>query len=207
MRPTLSRGPPVPRQQTVHPPLSSPPATLFAVCAASPYRDPRGGIDLPENRRIPTIQIRAEVIIVHRKAASYKLFLTSSKSKEGCERPSEMLNGSRAFLPAVDDEGGIVFLPVDSIIMLSMPASWEYRHVGDPLATPDASQLMTAELNIDLSDAAHIYGTIQYLAADGRTRIQDYLNRADRFIPLLQADTVVFVNKRHVTRIAPMKGH
>jgi hypothetical protein len=202
----LARGPPVPRQQTVHPPLSSPPATLLAVRRKSIQR-PRGGIDLPENRRIPTIQIRAEVIIVHRKAASYKLFLTNSKSNEGCERPSEMLNGSRAFLPAVDDEGGIVFLPVDSIIMLSMPASWEYRHVGAPLITRDGSQLMTAELNIDLSDAAHIYGTIQYLAPDGRTRIQDYLNRAERFIPLLQADTVVFVNKRHVTRIAPMKGH
>jgi hypothetical protein len=156
--------------------------------------------------RIPTLQIKSEVIVVNRKSASYKLFLANNTAQKGCERPSEMLNGSRTFLPVVDSEGGIAFLPVDAIIMLSMPASWEFRHIGDPLAAQDEGQIMSAELDVDLSDATRIFGTIRYVAQDGHTRIQDFLNRPERFITLQQEDTVVFINKRHVARIAPIKG-
>ena len=65
---------------------------------------------------------------------------------------------------------------------------------------------MAADLAIDLSDASHISGAVEYFAREGQTRIQDYLNRPERFIALRQGETVLFVNKRHVARFAPVRG-
>ena len=110
-----------------------------------------------------------------------------------------MLNGARSFLPAVAADGGIVFLPLRAIIMLSMPAMWEFRQVGAP------GQVLGADLEMDLTDGAQIYGSIEYTAPDVHTRIQDFLNRPDQFITLRQQDIALFVNKLHVIRIAPKR--
>jgi hypothetical protein len=159
---------------------------------------------LPLARRVPKVQIRSDVILVNRKPASYKMFLADTDAGGTCERPSEMLNGSRTFLPVVDAEGGIAFLPVDAIIMMTIPTVWEYRQPAAEGTGPGPREI-TAELAVDLLDASRISGTIRY-PSDEATRIQDFLNQPDRFITLQQGETVAFVNKRHVARISPLPG-
>jgi hypothetical protein len=158
---------------------------------------------LPDGRRVPKLQITAEIVLVNRKPTPYKLFLTENSSGEGCERPSDMLHGSRTFLPAVAADGGIVFLPVDAMVILSMPAELEFPPAGAVAAW--ASDVLRAELELDLKDGTQLYGLVTYTAPEGSTRIQDFLNRPERFITLRQDATVVFINKLHVTRIAPRK--
>jgi len=60
--------------------------------------------------------------------------------------------------------------------MMSMPASWEFRHIEDPLQ--EEGKLMAADLAIDLSDASHISGAVETssrskLHAPGGGRVGD----------------------------------
>jgi hypothetical protein len=156
---------------------------------------------LLKNPRLPTVQITSEIILVNRASSAYKLFLVDGRSGDRAQLPSEMLNGARTFIPVVDDAGGIAFLSIEGIVMLSVPASVEFApQQPDSAAEPEE----TAELTIDLTDESQIFGSIRYQARAGM-RIQDFLNSAGRFITLRQGDTALFVNKRHVARIAPLK--
>lgn len=156
-----------------------------------------------ETYRIPKNQIPVEVQIAGRSPVALSLFLSDcAESHSGTERPSDLLNGADTFVPAIDANGGLIFLQKDRIEVVSFPT--EHELGGDVLMTValNSDQAITAGVEITLQDGTKITGTIRYLMPAGSRRLQDFLNQQDRFIALQDDKRIRLINKNRIERIS-----
>ena len=153
---------------------------------------------------VPKREVRAEVRLSSRAPAVVRLFLSERAERHaGPERPSDLLNGTLAFLPARDDEGQLVLLNRDAIVALRVSAELELD--GEAARAEDlAADRMTAVgVEVTLDDGSAIRGTIKYLMPEAQSRLQDFLNTGDQFITLLGEGAAHLVNKRRIASVRP----
>jgi hypothetical protein len=117
----------------------------------------------------------------------------------GAERPSEtlieLLNSSRVVVP---------FIPADDadvVLLTRAHIDWVIvgRDVDRGLVFPP-DYVVSREQRVDLRlmDETHVHAVLQWHSPDGLTRLSDYLNGGDEFIPARTAFGTLLVNKLRV---------
>lgn len=150
--------------------------------------------------RIPKRQVRAEVKLPGQAPRKIQLHLASQAEQHyGQERPSDLLNGTESFLPAVDQEGEIGFIPREAVMILSVPAEHEMETEG--VASEGAAR--TERVEIIMEDGTRIQGDVTYVLPADQERLLDFLNTADRFFRVHDDLRVHLVNKHRMAWAAP----
>jgi len=159
---------------------------------------------LTDEYRVAKKEVVAEVTVAGEKPATLTLFLAGlSRSHSGDERPSDLLNGPDAFLPAVDRKGKSRLLRRDAVVVITVPADYEPVADGHGAENvPPSSH--HAEVEVILASGAAIRGTVEYDMPESRSRLLDFLNREDRCLAVRRAGQIHLVNKRHIARVNPL---
>lgn len=151
-----------------------------------------------EDNRIPKRRVAAEVTIAGHEPQSVQLYLAErARQHSGPERPGDLLNGEKTFLPAVGGGDRIAFIRRRAIILASVDSEEERQE------EPATADVITTRVKARLENGRHVSGTISYVLPRNRRRLQDYLNEAPLFIPLRRDGTIRFVNKKRIAWIAP----
>lgn len=154
--------------------------------------------------RIPKHRVPATVTFPGKDDIRMYIYLGDcARSHTGHERPSDLLNGTDAFFPAADFDGGIHFIHRDALSVLTTRAEIEFpadEFRAEDLAPTDSTRL---EVEVELEDGTSLEGSIIYLMPEGHRRLQDVLNLEDRFLILRDGDDARLINKRRIERISP----
>ncbi|HZI95435.1 MAG TPA: hypothetical protein VFE84_14410 [Patescibacteria group bacterium] len=154
---------------------------------------------------VPKHEVLVEVALAGGPPMKLKLFLNEcAQTHPGFERPSDLLNGSMCFLPAMDEHGDLVMLNRDSLTVVSVSAEHEFG-IDTPrpeeLAADDATRALVA---VTLIDGSTIRGLLTYLLPESHRRLQDFLNQEDRFLTLHEGSSAKLVNKLRIARVEPI---
>jgi hypothetical protein len=145
--------------------------------------------------RIPKRREQVEVTAADGEVRLYAVFLAEQASHGGPERVSDLLNGTREFLPAVD-------CSTDATTFLAR-ASIAVARVAGPLWDVDELNLpIEHEVEVVLATGKPLTGLISYVLPVENCRVVDYLNDPAPFFAVVEGDRVALVNKRHVQRVA-----
>ena len=153
--------------------------------------------------RVAKKEVIAEVTIAGEKPAILTLFLAArTRQHAGDERPSDLLNGSDTFLPAVDRGGKLRLLRRDAVVVITVPAAHEPCTEGPETEAAPLPSSRRAEVEVILENGGVIRGTVEYDMPESRSRLLDFLNREDRCLAVRHAGQVHLVNKRHIARVS-----
>jgi len=155
------------------------------------------GLRAVEELRVPKRRVPVEVVLPGGTARRVFVFLSeAAPTHEGPERLSDLLNGSDAFIPAVEASGGVTFLHRTSIAVARV----------SPDVEPDGGGGFTIptehEVEITLADGTQLAGLVSYVLPPESARLGDFLNRCEPFFRLLERDGVALVGRAHVARVA-----
>jgi hypothetical protein len=160
---------------------------------------------LTDEYRVAKKEVMAEVTVAGEKPAVLTLFLAGrTRHHAGDERPSDLLNGPDAFLPAIDRKGKPRLLRRDAVIVITVPAAHEPGAEGPEAEAAPLPSSRHAEVEVILVGGAAIRGTVEYDMPESRSRLLDFLNREDRCLAVRHAGQVHLVNKRHIARVNPL---
>ncbi len=148
--------------------------------------------------RVPRLRVRAQVHLAGRRLREVSLFLSEySQLHSGHERPSDVLNAERTFLPALDGDT-LVFLGLDAIAMVTVACDSEYNDDELSLLEIARQQETDRRVEVVLDDGTALSGDVAYVLPEGQRRIQDFLNAPERFFRLREGDHARLVNKARV---------
>jgi len=152
--------------------------------------------------RIPKLEVSAAISLLAHPQKEVKLFLHEcSGTHAGAERPSDLLNGSREFFPAVEPSGKTVFLHREAVTVVSVPVESEFppEEPGEnPLEPEPASRL---PVEVVVQGGTVIRGTVSFVGPEGRNRLIDFLNMPDRFLVVREEGLARLINKRRIVRV------
>jgi len=154
---------------------------------------------------VPKREVPAEVELPGAPLVHLRIFLSvNAESHSGFERPSDLLNGPDAFLPAVDGRGEIVMLNRGCLMVLSVAAEHEFS--GEVLTVQQMApeDLTRALVDVLLEDGKTVRGLLTYLLPAAHRRLQDFLNLPDRFLTIQDAGMARLINKRRISRVTPV---
>lgn len=158
---------------------------------------------MTEDNRIPKHRVEAEVTIAGHEAQVVHLYLGErARQHSGPERPSDLLNGDKTFLPAIGAGDQLAFIRREAILLVTVDA--EHEDVENPDTATAAPDAVSKQVEARLENGVHIRGTVTYVLPRNRRRLQDFLNEAPTFIPLLRDDTIRFVNKQRIAWMVPI---
>lgn len=147
---------------------------------------------------VPRVRIRAQVALTGRRVREVSLFLGErAQMHGGHERPSDVLESSRGFLPALDGDA-LVFINLEQIAMVTVAADLEYN--ADELGLLEAARIQdtSRRIGVILEDGTALSGEVAYVMPEGQRRVQDFLNYTGRFFRLRDGDQARLVNKSRV---------
>ena len=151
-----------------------------------------------EELRVPKRRVPVEVVLPGGSARRVVLFLAeAAPGHDGPERPSDLLNGAGAFVPALDEAGGgMTFLNRGSIALARVPAETE-PEPGGGFTVPTEH-----EVEVRLLDGTRLAGLVSYVLPPERSRLGDFLGEAAPFFRLLERGGVTLVGRAHVASVA-----
>lgn len=147
--------------------------------------------------RVPKRRVEVEVALPGGARRRVHLFLAEAAAGHaGPERVEDLLNGRAEFVPAVDEDGGTVFLHRAALAVVRAPRA------GD--ADDEEATTLPTEHEVEawLQDGSRVRGLVSYVRPPDRGRLVDVLNEPPPFLRLLETDAIALVNKRHVVRVA-----
>jgi hypothetical protein len=154
-----------------------------------------------EDLRVPKRRIHVEIVQPGGAVRRVVVFLAEAAvSHGGPERLSDVLNGREEFVPAHDEEAGVMtFLNRRSVALA--------RVARDAEEEPCEEVTIPAEheVEITLLDGSRLRGLVSYVRP-GNARLVDYLNETLPFFRLLEQDTTALVSRHHVARVALLRG-
>ena len=150
---------------------------------------------MKEDLRIPTVAIAAEVLLQSGEKLAGQVFLPLLASRHsGRPRPDEWVNQPTGFFPFLPEgRPHAVILNKDTVQIISMDLSPE-------LSVEDASTGFTSRVALRLGEKV-LEGTLLIDMPAERTRVLDYLNHGEHFIPLWGTDAYHLVRKSCITMI------
>jgi hypothetical protein len=124
----------------------------------------------------------------------YALFLSERTSLGTPERITDLLNGPREFLPAIERGTEQLTLLCRSAIAVARVAGplWDVDEQNVPLEH---------EVEVLLESGHVLRGVVTYVRPDASCRVVDYLNDPAPFFVVVEGDQIAVVNKRHVHRV------
>ena len=156
---------------------------------------------MADDLRVPKRRVPAEVVLPGGRTRRIAVFLSDAAADHsGPEVPGDLLNGREDFIPALDEEDGVMtFLNRHGLSVV---------RVGRETASgdDDAPTIPTEhEVEILLRDGTSLRGLVSYLRPPDRARLVDYLNESTPFLPLHEENALALVNKRHLSRVVLVK--
>jgi len=150
-----------------------------------------------EDLRVPKRRVPVEVVQPGGTVRRVAVFLSeAAPSHGGPERLSDVLNGAEEFVPAFDEEAGVMtFLHRGAVALARVAHEVEGEDDGD-LTIPTEH-----EVEITLADGTRVQGLVSYVRP-GNARLVDYLNERAPFFRLLERERTTLVSRRHVARVA-----
>lgn len=151
--------------------------------------------------RVPKRDVRAQALVVGAPRMQVRLFLGQRVTTHtGYERPSDLLNGPAAFVPAVDEAGAGCLLRRDAVLAVSVPVEEEVGEDHPLAAAPDAPHVTRMEVELVFENGEQLRGTLAFVQPEARRRLGDFLNDTEPFFPVREGQTVHVVNKARITR-------
>jgi hypothetical protein len=146
-----------------------------------------------EDQKIAKNQRRVMFILADGSGMEGDVFLSLYEAhRHGPQRVGELLNGEDMFLP-VKTAGGTVHLNVANIIKAITPSTGEIH------------DLMTLgkqyRVGVTTLCGHEITGDIFVDLPRDRSRVSDYLNRPQRFIPIVLPDSIVYVARKFILSV------
>lgn len=164
-----------------------------------------------DDYRVPKHRVAAEVLLPGQPPRDVELYLAErAKHHTGPERPSDLLNGDKRFLPAHVPGGRPVLLRRLSVVCLSVRAEDD---VGPEPA--DADDLAQVDPSVEaerrgvrflMEDGSEVEGTVTYVMPAGERRVQDFLNQAADFVRVRDGDLIRLVNVHLVAQVEALDG-
>ncbi len=162
---------------------------------------------MSETYRVPKRQVSAEITVAGQPPALLNLFLSGQAERHlGYERPSDLLNSQERFFAAKNGDGEVTILQRDSIIDVKVAADDEVEIEGVGEADLGSPAVIAAPVTITLEDGRVVCGTVHYVMPEGHTRLQDYLNVADRFLVVREGAKVHLINKGRIAGVQESGG-
>ncbi|HET6372271.1 MAG TPA: hypothetical protein VFG76_03125 [Candidatus Polarisedimenticolia bacterium] len=163
----------------------------------------RGDNPLSREYSVPKRQVPARVALPGQAPAEVSLFLNEcAATHEGRERPSDLLNGSLPFIPALNPAGEVVLLHRDNLMFVTVAAGDESEDDRLQDGTEVSIDATVTMIRVVLEGGATVRGTVTYVMPKSQRRLQDYLNTDQQFLALREDDVVHLVNKRRVSLVS-----
>lgn len=158
---------------------------------------------MPEQFAIPKVKVVVEVFGPGWLSTPVTLFLSDlAETHAGQERPSDLLNGTRAFIPVVDAGGSLLLLNRDTVTILTVPAEHEPSEVTNGWVESGAGEGSIFRVEVTMLDGSKLQGDVRYIMPVAQRRLQDFMNSSERFLALRRDEVVHLVNKRRIARVA-----
>ncbi|BDG10576.1 hypothetical protein [Anaeromyxobacter paludicola] len=156
---------------------------------------------MTEELRVPKRKVPVEVGLSGGGTRRVAVFLAEYASHHtGAERLGDLLNGEGEFIPALDEEAkAMTFVNRAGVAFARVSRAVEAGGDGE-LTIPTEHTVEVA-----LVDGRTLRGLVSYVLPPERSRLVDYLNDGPPFFPLLEADAVVLVNRRLVSRVVALR--
>jgi hypothetical protein len=152
--------------------------------------------------QVPKRSVQADITLAGHNPVTLQLFLSEhAPSHSGAERPSDLLNGPDAFLPASDAANRVVFLHRDSIVCVKVDLVNEFGGDGAEELAPDLATQVAVEILLDTGHS--LTGELRYLMPEASRRLQDVLNQPLRFLILRDGEQAQIINKARIVRVVP----
>jgi hypothetical protein len=147
---------------------------------------------------VPKRRVSAQLVLPGGASRDVAVFLAeAAPGRPDGERLSDLLNGGAEFIPVVDAESKhVTFVRCENLAVARVPAELETNDDAEQHTIPTEH-----EVEVQLVDGQRLRGLITYVLPESRSRLTDYLNNVPNFFPLIQAERVALVNKRHVAYV------
>lgn len=146
--------------------------------------------------RVPTMAVPVEITCADGRTFSGRVFIPAQSSRhDGPMRPEEWLNEGQAFFPFLPDGGGPpVVMNKRELLIVTVPAEAE-EEAGEAVATVTRRQVV-----VECEDR-RLEGELAIDMPENKSRVLDYLNRAEAFVMLRGGERNHLVQKERITRV------
>ncbi|HKQ70730.1 MAG TPA: hypothetical protein VJT73_15395 [Polyangiaceae bacterium] len=148
-----------------------------------------------EELRVPTVALAAEILVDDGRKFAGRLFVPAASARHaGPARASEWLNEAVDFFPFLpDDARDSVILSKRQVVAVSVAA--------DANADPAALSLTTDTSVVVECGSRRLEGRLLIDMPQGQGRVLDYMNRAERFLTLVDGNRHHLIRKSAISRV------
>ncbi|HET8797789.1 MAG TPA: hypothetical protein VFO89_08880 [Thermoanaerobaculia bacterium] len=142
-----------------------------------------------EHLRIPTVPFDVEIRYFDERPLVGRIFVPARAAlHDGPMRPEEFLNQTTSFLPFVpDDTGRVTLLNKRYIVVLTVKLPDDHEPVG-----------MARRVRVECGTLA-FEGIVHIDMPDHLSRLQDWANRPEPFLAVIEGDRRHIVQKNRIT--------
>jgi hypothetical protein len=146
--------------------------------------------------RVPTVSLPAEVVDAGGGRSAGQVFMPAQASAHsGATRPVEWINSPGDFFPFLPEGAtSAVILNKSQVVLLVVGASADADEVAEEEGLP------RRRVRIECGSQS-FEGTLLLDMPENQRRLQDYLNRPERFVELRDGDRHLLVRKEAITRL------
>ena len=146
--------------------------------------------------RVPTVSLPAEVVDAGGRRSAGQVFMPAQASAHsGATRPVEWINSPGDFFPFLPEGApAAVILNKSQVVLLVVGTSADADEVAEVEGVP------RRHVRIECGSQS-FEGTLLLDMPESQRRLQDYLNRPERFVELRDGDRHLLVRKEAITRL------
>jgi len=148
--------------------------------------------------RVPTLAVPAEVACADGRTFTGRIFIPAAASHHaGPMRPEEWINEPLAFFPFLpDDATAPVMLAKHTVLVIT---------IGAGESTEPEEELGVEQRVVVECGDRRLEGVVHIDMPENHRRVQDYLNRPELFLTLLDGKRRHLVQKHHITRVIEIR--
>ena len=144
--------------------------------------------------QVPRREVQATVVLDDGRTLECTLFTAVSSPEGGPQRVLDRLNDSaEEFVPvSCDEDRFLVSKPGILTVQITQP---------DELEAMETDAGREAPVRLSLAGGINLVGRFRIVMPPERSRVIDYLNESDRFVPLFGEDRVTLVQRRYIVTV------
>ena len=152
---------------------------------------------MTDELRVPTNTLEAEVLCEDGRVFRGRVFVpAASSTHSGPMRPLEWMNEATPFFPFLPSEGGGSFILNRSEVLVVSVAAEADGEADDPIAAAALRRRVIVECRDHRFEGEILIDMPAHLS-----RVADYLNRADTFVIVRDAERHHLIRKARITRV------
>jgi hypothetical protein len=153
-----------------------------------------------DSYQVPTNEVSVKIALRGGEPEEMSVFLHShAASHPGRERPSDLLLNDDVFLPSRGGDGRMQLIHKSSIAWMTVAHELEMSGRGHP--EHQVSTERCEPIDVTLDDGRVFVGEVGIMLPDASSRLQDFLNSAQRFFEVRSDEGVHFVNRDRIVMV------